>query len=405
MADQASSLAEKLQPASFRGVPFKVDSTEMGAGRRTQLHEYPQRDKPYVEDLGRATRDVTFTAFVVGADYVEQANKLLGALETAGPGTLVHPWFGTLTVSVKDPARVSFDAGLGVARFSMSFYESGELTFPSAAASTEAQSRLAASNLEVAAVDDFSSKFSISGVQSFVAKAANGHLTDMLGFASSGQLGAMVSYAKSAADTVSGVLSLISDPEALGWRVIDAFGLSGLVSTARDWMAISHSLVRTSASPSLSAPVQPVMTTPSNRQDYVNAAAVNALGRQALIAQAVGATSLVGTAADTNAKAGQDKILAVRDAVVGVIDREAMSASDGVYDALLTARAAVWNDLTARARDSARLTTITPAETTPALVIAYDYYGDAGRAGDIVARNDIRHPGFVPPVNLKVLTR
>ena len=51
-----SVLTEQLQKASFRGVPFEVTSASLTAGRRTVVHEYPQRDKPYVEDLGRASR-------------------------------------------------------------------------------------------------------------------------------------------------------------------------------------------------------------------------------------------------------------------------------------------------------------------------------------------------------------
>jgi len=87
----------------------------MGAGRRTQVHEYPQRDKPWVEDLGRSAREIAFEAFVVGADYVDQANRLLSAIEEPGPGALIHPWFGTLTVSLKDQARVTFSRELGFA--------------------------------------------------------------------------------------------------------------------------------------------------------------------------------------------------------------------------------------------------------------------------------------------------
>jgi len=32
----------------------------------------------------------------------------------------------------------------------------------------------------------------------------------------------------------------------------------------------------------------------------------------------------------------------------------------------------------------------------PAIVLAYRLYGDAERADEIVARNRVRHPGFVP---------
>ena len=80
-------LTEQLQKASFRGVPFEVTAASLTAGRRTVVHEYPQRDKPYVEDLGRASRKLTIKAFVVGSDYLARAQRLLAAIEKPGPGT------------------------------------------------------------------------------------------------------------------------------------------------------------------------------------------------------------------------------------------------------------------------------------------------------------------------------
>nr|MDM8590005.1 DNA circularization N-terminal domain-containing protein [Escherichia coli] len=44
---------DRLQDASFRGVPFKVEEESTGTGRRVETHEYPNRDKPYTEDLGK----------------------------------------------------------------------------------------------------------------------------------------------------------------------------------------------------------------------------------------------------------------------------------------------------------------------------------------------------------------
>lgn len=404
---EKKKLSDNLRPASFRGVPFQVESTELGAGRRTQLHEYPQRDKPYVEDLGRAARDLAFSGFVVGEDYVDQANALLGALEEPGPGTLIHPWFGTLTVSLKDSARVSFDAALGQARFSMSFVEAGELEFPSSETSTQAASRIAALELEQASVESFADRFSIKGFQDFVAAAANGNLGDMLGIVSSSEIGKVLGYANSLANTVSTAIALISNPSTLGWKIMGAFGLSGLATTVAAWSNIVRSLSRVGSSGKMDAPGAPVVYTPSRQQAYVNSCAVNALGRQALIAQAVGASSLVGTTVDSSARPviSHADMVAVRNELIAVIDRESLTASDQVYAALMKARAAVWKDLTTRARESARLTTLTPNEVTPALVLAYDYYEDASRDTDIVARNGIRHPGFVPVLPMKVLTR
>lgn len=401
---EAKKLALDLRPASFRGVGFEVDASELGAGRRNQLHEYPQRDKPYVEDLGRATRELSFDAFVVGPDYVAQATRLLAALESPGPGTLVHPWLGTLTVSLKDLGKVSFSAALGQARFSLSFIESGELTFPSTGTATQAQSRIAAGTLETAAGDSFASKFSVKGVQDFVSAAASGNLGSMLGIVSEGRLGAMLGYANSLAATATAAIALVTNPATLGLKLLGALGLSGLASTVAAWSSVVRGLARLSGSADLAPPAAPAVYTPSRQQAWTNQSAVNAIGRQALIAQAVGASSLVGTAADTT-RPSHAEMMAVRNELIAAIDAEALQADDGVYDALMAARAAVWADLTTRARDSARLTTLTPAETMPALVLAYDAYEDAVREAELVARNAIRHPGFVPARPLNLLTR
>lgn len=43
---------DRLQDASFRGVPFKVEEESAGTGRRVETHEYPNRDKPYTTQPG-----------------------------------------------------------------------------------------------------------------------------------------------------------------------------------------------------------------------------------------------------------------------------------------------------------------------------------------------------------------
>lgn len=406
MADK-QKLAEKLQPASFRGVAFKVNASEIGAGRRTQLNEYPQRDKPYVDDLGRATREIGVTAFVVGDDYVELAKAVLGALEEPGPGTLIHPWLGELTVSLKDLARVAFDHALGQAVIQMSFIESGELAFPSSETSTQAASRKAAEKLEKASVESFAEKFGVNGFQDFVTAAATGNLGKMLGIVGLSDVGKALGFASSLAKTVSTAIALISNPKTLGWKIMGAFGLSGLATTVAAWSNVVRQLSRFGSSSSLSTPLSGSALTPSRRQANANATAVYGLGRQAMIAQAVGASSLVGSAIDSTARpvVSYQDMIAVRDELIAAIDQEALTADDGVYEALMDARSAVWRDLTDRARDNARLTTLQPMETAPALVLAYDYYEDATRDTEIVSRNAVRHPGFVPPAPIRVLTR
>lgn len=396
----STNLAKDLRPASFRGVPFQVDGADMGAGRRVQVHEYPQRDKPYVEDLGRATRDISLEAFVVGADYVAQATRLVAALEEAGPGALVHPWLGTLTVSIKDLARVQFNNALGYARISLAFVESGELAFPTANSATSAQSRIATSALEGAAVADFAAAFSVDGVQDFVVADAVAAINAAIALVGSGKVPGLelLGYAYNAATAAEGMLSLLGAPSSLGQAIANFLGVSNIIATAQRWAAIGNALVRAAGQDDLQPPVAPQVYTPSRQQSYTNTTATNALVRQLLLAQAVGASSLTATTV-------VDDAVALRNGLTAALDRESLTASDTSYTALQDARGKVWADLTTRAKDGARLTTRTPPETTPAVVLAYDIYEDADRDQELVQRNGVRHPGFVPPVPLKVLTR
>ncbi len=420
-----ADLKLQLQPASFRGVPFQVNAAGVEVGRRVQVHEYPQRDKPWTEDLGRATRAFTVDAFVIGEDYIRQANALIAAAEEEGPGTLVHPWLGSMQVSLKDLLRVNFDATLGQAVVSFSFVEPGELAFPSAADSTPALSQVAADNLSSAGAESFADSFDVAGFPAFVSDLAGLNIAKSFGLASS--LGASFAplsvWARQLGAYATAAQSLLGLPQTLGAQVMDWFDLSGIVASLSLGSAASGPTfaTATAAAPTsdplaamalgivglagnggaggaLNAPVPPVAATPTRRQTVQNNAAINALVRRALLAQAVGISSHVDATVQTAAHG-------VRDALCRALDLESLIADDGSYEALQAARRAVWTDLTTRASGGARLVDYTPTEVLPALVIAYDRYEDAGRAVELADRNNLIHPGFVPMRTLQVLSR
>lgn len=414
--------SDSLHPASFRGVPFQINGADFGVGRRVQVHEYPQRDMPWVEDLGRATREIALDAFLIGPDYIDQVNRLLSALETAGPGTLVHPWLGTMQVCLSAPARVRFDSGLGLATVSLSFVESGELSFPNPTSSTQAASRLAADGLATAAIEDFSGSFTVVGYQSFVAAAAQGNLGAMLGFVGAGQIAQVLanfaSEATSVANLVTQAASFLSNPAMLGQTLLNAFGLSGAAGAVAAWSNVVKLFAGTASSNAMSVRSPVVAATPSRRQINANAVALYGLGRQLLLAQAVGISSLVGTEQDSvqvgisqpqgstqlpQQQVTQDTMLAVRDALLSVLDAEMRRCGDAAYEAMQQASAAVYMDLTTRAQSAASVTAWTPPETMPLLAVAYELYADASRDAEIQFRNGLRHPGFVPPGALSVI--
>ncbi len=129
---------ENLHPASFRGVPFAVTAGDSQFGRRQAVHEYPMRDRVWVEDLGRGARRITLQGFIVqgsriyrAGDVLSQRDNLVAACEMPGSGTLTHPTLGELTVSIPDGGlrlREGVDQG-GSFSFTLTCIEGGLKAF------------------------------------------------------------------------------------------------------------------------------------------------------------------------------------------------------------------------------------------------------------------------------------
>jgi DNA circularisation protein N-terminus len=107
----------RLRRASFKGVPFYVDQQGRTSGRRTVLFEYPKRDIPYAEDMGRLAMRYQITGYLIQAprnprggrdvdthwqdmdrDYDVARDKLEAVLNSPGPGRLVDPYNPRLTL-------------------------------------------------------------------------------------------------------------------------------------------------------------------------------------------------------------------------------------------------------------------------------------------------------------------
>ena len=113
--------------------------------------------------------------------------------------------------------------------------------------------------------------------------------------------------------------------------------------------------------------------------------------------------------------ASYDEAVALRDGLSDDIDLAVIEAADAGDDrttaVLEDLRLAMIRDVTARGGSLERLYVYEPAQTQPALVIAHDLYGDPDlvidRADELVERNAIPHPGFVPggrPLSVRTLS-
>ena len=93
-----------------------------------------------------------------------------------------------------------------------------------------------------------------------------------------------------------------------------------------------------------------------------------------------------------------------RDTVLAAIDARGDVADTATFRALRSLRAAIVQHADAQLRGLPRVVHATPGAAQPALVIAYAVYNDIGRADEIVGRNELPRPGFVPARPIEVLS-
>lgn len=155
------ALLDELQPASFKGVTFLIDSTSTTGGRKTVTHEYPNADRRYVEDLGKLQETFSITGIISGSNYIAQRDNLIRVLNEGGRGELVHPFFGSVQVVAKPYTLSENLTDLGVARFSMTFEKADESIFPSISSNNTSLINQKVSDLADLVGTDLASIFSV----------------------------------------------------------------------------------------------------------------------------------------------------------------------------------------------------------------------------------------------------
>jgi len=415
-----SEWRERKQGASFRGVPFWLDADSVNVGRRTQLHEFPQRDQPFVEDLGRRTRQYKFTAFVVGDDCLSQRDRLLIALDMPGPGELVHPWFGRMTVTAGDCEVSHARNAMGMVSFNLTFID-GMLTFPVQTVNTrrvlaaqapglidsiKARFREAMSKIDLARQRVNAVRTAVSGVYAFAINFLK-PLTDL-----AADLDALVYSIINAPDAFAA--SLLSDIRSLehtfdGYGAGGSFNDSSAKADAVAALPASAPVAENAEVAAIQAAVISLVQDAALLDLLLDMAQVPVAGIQQVNDPAdvdvqleqQGPTVEAGSAILTAIPVADD-ILVVRDAISDALWSVAGESQPEHFGVLSEARTALDRHLTEVARSGVSLRTYAPAETVSSLVLAHALYGDALRSGEIVSRNRVRHPGFVPATELHV---
>ncbi|WBT59334.1 DNA circularization protein [Kosakonia oryzendophytica] len=429
---------DRLVDASFRGVAFKVESEDAGVGRRVETHEFPNRDKPYTEDLGKVSFRPNISAYVIGEDCYDQRDRLIEALNKPGPGTLIHPSYGEVKVCVDGEARVSTSASDGrMVRFDLRFVEAGELSYPTSGAATAQNLTTSCSALDDCISNNFDN-FSIDGVADFIQNDVIGTATEMMGYVT-GAMKVVDAVVSDAARLMQGDISVLLPPPSSGKTFVNQLQTmwragNRLYGNASDLFT----MIKTFSGISLGSDLQPkgvwktdsVTTKTIKQQSNYVASAIRTTAISEAAAAVVNLPSPTSSTVTSTTASEQtagwpavshpalnnaaeettttdlptwDELVDIRDTLNQAIDKEMSRTNDDqLFLALRRVKVDVNADINDRLQQTQKTVIRTPSEVTPALVLAATWYDNAARENDIVRRNAVAHPGFVPASALRV---
>lgn len=395
-------------------MPFHVAAADTLVGRRAVVHEFPLSDTPQPEDLGRKATEFTVDGFLIGDDYIDQMQRLIGALTFPGPGTLVHPSHGTKQVVLAQPGRLreSFIEKRGLVSFTLTFIEVGDAVQESFEAPDTQQ--VVEDNADGAydpCALDFSSKFSIAGAPDWSVASLIGEIdraTGVLAGIRAGMglnLSALTVLTNSAALFKVNLVTLLNKPDDLANALIgqvrsltDLFdfnppaGMSSF-SASRYTVAPLNAMLELASygnpGSATARPPVPLNGTAPRTQQAANQDAVFALIRRTAVIEAARAVVF-------QPFNSYDDAAAVRDSVYDAIEAEILTAPDAVYQALAALRVAVVADVGQRGLDLTRLSSITLMDSVPALVLSHRLYGTTAYADELVERNNVLNPLVIP---------
>lgn len=391
----------KMRPGSYNGVPFFATTADTDSGRRVAVTEYPQRDKANADDMGAKARRFTLEMLVLGEDCLEQRDALAAMLEMPGRGELIHPWRGKLAVIPVSVRTREAATERRIARLTVEFVEAeadDNVSLGIAVPSYELNG--AADALDIISLMSFADTFTVEGPVSLLA-AAEKAVTSGLNTikAVSGRLNSLNDLAARIRNISQGITSLVLSPSTLGLQLAAAihtitdthFNPLGALKTQLNLLAQSLGTVDNS------------IGTSTSRQSATNANAVTTLIRSLALAETVRLFSGEihrEAVTDTASRAGavfdtRNEAAAIRDAMLVHLDALLLDADDRVYPALMNTQAVIMAQYPAIA-PTATLETISAPGNLPALVIAQRLYGSAAMADDLISRNRIAHPLFVP---------
>lgn len=387
---------KSLFKASYKGVPFWVETDEESGGRRVVEHQFPMRDLPFLEDLGEDLRRFAVNAYVASDRADEEASSLVSICATRGAGTLVLPMHGPLLVRCLNFERERSKDRHGYLAFKLRFSREGAPTAIVSVASLANLIFVGADALASAAAASYAAAIVVDRQPDYVAEAATDGFRDAVAALEAIRTSDPVAPAVSAVQRDE-IQSLYDNaPDLLAAPAAAEPAAARLVAVAR---AIGDALPAAAAIRAFEPGLGDFVA--FNGQSYPTAGALQAAqnARQGERLARVASLAAYCEAVARVTLTDRPMAITLRANVAQYVEAELedLSASDiELYRAISTIRDAVISYLSKTILDLAPVLTVGANLQMPSLFWAWRLYKDPTRSTQLVERNRVQFPSLMP---------
>lgn len=141
VGQQRTIWRDQLLPATFAGQQFHCEANAREGGQRAVTHEFPKKDLPYTETMGRRAMEFTIRGYCIAypfntryplyqRDYRTPRNNLINVLDAGNPGVLQLPTQAPMWVVCVKYRLAEEERFGGYCVIDMSFVEYGKTENP-----------------------------------------------------------------------------------------------------------------------------------------------------------------------------------------------------------------------------------------------------------------------------------
>lgn len=391
------SWLDNYRQASYKNIDFYVPSHSLTGGKRAKVWEYPFKSAPYTQSMGNKAKRFDIEGYLIGDNYMSVRDELIAELEKDGSGKLVHPYYGTFEIVVLDWSFRENNRETRMVRFNLQCVQAGELSFPITKEDTVTSTALQKKTAYDRLIDAFAIAYDIASVPHSI--ASNTLLTvdkalDVLDAAKT-TVSAVASFKQTIKDLKGRAIALTYDARELVENITDLvqFGTN---------LEGDEVLVTVETSEENFDNMRVIMDfTPETilKEDLYSPD--NFFAWMFRLAGTISACTLL-TIMEYDS---YESSIEFRNIAINRLDDFLENIEDDdLYNELYSLRTKVIKDLEVRAQQLPRLSELILTQDTPAIVLSHSLYGTIANEDDILKRNDILDPAFIPAqVPLEVL--